>query len=193
MRYARIEDGIVREIGNFVQQPVFHESILWVSLDGRDDVREGWGHTKEDLYDVFTPPVIALQDAVRAKSADIASAFAQCEAAGYTPIDGPGAGKAFQIDERSQMRIGTMGAKAGLVVAGVAGATWNPEGVKWVATDNSEPAFTPEEFVPFADAVSNKVIAMRLRYRALKNELIAAAETGQVANVNAVDHTTGWP
>lgn len=192
MRYARIEDGLVREIGNFENAPVFHPSIKWVSLEGRDDVAVGWGHDNDDEVDLFTPPVVALQDAVRAKSFQISAAFAACEAAGYTPPDGPGAGKVFQLDERSQGRLTSMASKAGLVIAN-AGATWPDGGLRFIASDNSEPAFTPEEFVVFADGASNRVIAMRLRYRELKNELLAAIATGEIANVNAVDHTAGWP
>lgn len=193
MRYARIEGGFVREIGNFTDPPVFHPSIKWVSLEARDDVAVGWAFEEEDEVNVFSPPVVALSDAVRAKSMLIAAAFAQCQSAGYTPVDGPGAGKAFQLDDASQMRIGTMGAKAGLVTLGVEGATWPEGGLNWVATDNSERTFTPPEFVLFADAVSNKVIAMRLRYRELKNELALAAATGNAETVNAIEHAVGWP
>lgn len=193
MRYARIEGGFVREIGNFTDAPVFHPSIKWVSLEGRDDVAVGWAFEEEDEVNVFSPPVVALSDAVRAKSMQIAAAFAACQAAGYTPTDGPGAGKAFQIDDASQMRLGLMGSKAGLVVAGVAGATWWEDGLKFVAADNSEPVFTAAEFVPFADAVSIKIAAMRLRYRSLKNELAIAAATGNAETVNAIEHAAGWP
>jgi len=53
MRYARIEDGVVREIGEFPSiEGRFHPSLVWVKIPQDQEVGEGWSYQSGE----FLPP-----------------------------------------------------------------------------------------------------------------------------------------
>lgn len=127
--------------------------------------------------------VLPLAAAKAARLAEVAAELAQRNAAGFAH-----GGKVFQIDDASQARITALAVKASLVIGGVAGASW-PQGFRFIAADNTGAPFDAAGFVGFADAASNIVIARRLRARALKDAIVAAADATALA---AIDVTAGW-
>lgn len=132
-----------------------------------------------------SPDLAALRlgDAKSQRLRDLEQEFRRRSAAGFVY-----GGKAYQLDATSQANITAVAARAALVLSGAAGATW-PEGFAFIATDNTAVGFTAEGFVPFADAAAGRVIALRIRFRALKDQ-IAAAETE--AALAAIDLASGW-
>ena len=124
---------------------------------------------------------IALGTAKRDKAAAIASAYASAIGAGL--VHG---GALYQIDAASQQRIA---ARALLARACLDEAETWPESFGWIAADNSRPSFTAAEFWAFAVAAQNRVTALTLNARDLKDAL-AAART--VAEVEAIDASSGW-
>ena len=100
-------------------------------------------------------------------------------------------GKTFQIYDASQARITALAVKAVRVVGGETGATWD-DGFVFIAADNSSVPMTAAEFGPFADAASNAVIALRMKARGIKDQIVAAYVAQDYAAFDAVDVTAGW-
>lgn len=125
--------------------------------------------------------LIAIGTAKREKAAAIAAAYAAAIGAGL--VHG---GALYQIDAASQQRIA---ARALLARACLDGAETWPEGFGWIAADNSRPSFTAAEFWAFAVAAQNRVTALTINARALKDALAAAATLEAVA---AIDTSSGW-
>lgn len=121
---------------------------------------------------------LSLGDAKRAKLAAAGVAFLAASKAGLSH-----GGKLFQLDESSQQNISALSTRAGLTLAGVAGVSW-PPGFAFIATDNSAVPFTAAQFVAFGNAAADRVIALRLAYRALKDSILAA-ESAQA--LDAID------
>ena len=124
---------------------------------------------------------LTIIDAKQAKAEAIAAAYAAAIGAGL--VHG---GALYQIDAASQQRIA---ARALLARACIDGAEVWPVSFGWIATDNSRPTFTAAEFWAFAVAAQNRVTALTLNARDLKDAL-AAART--VADVEAIDASSGW-
>lgn len=97
-------------------------------------------------------------------------------------------GNAYQLDDASLTRITALATRAGLAVLGVPGVTW-PADFVFIAADNSQVAFTAAQFLAFATAAADKVIALRMTFRALKDQILAAEDA---ADLEAIDITAGW-
>lgn len=140
-----------------------------------DDVPQGFvAPTEED---------ISAAVARIAKREAAAAAFAAAIAAGVTH-----AGKTFQIDDASQGRIGAEASRAAYAILGVPGIVWEP-GTVFIAMNNEQVPFTAAEFLAMAQAASNRVRAIRLNYRDMKDAIDAAPD---VAAVEAIDTGAGW-
>jgi len=124
---------------------------------------------------------LALAAAKRDKAAAISNAYASALGAGLAHN-----GTLYQIDAASQQRIA---ARALLARACIDGAEDWPDGFGWIAADNSRPPFTAAGFWAFAVAAQNRVTALTLNARALKDALGAAASLEAVA---AIDTSSGW-
>ena len=124
---------------------------------------------------------LTIIDAKQAKAGAIATAYASAIGAGL--VHG---GALYQIDAASQQRIA---ARALLARACLDGAETWPQGFGWIAADNSRPTFTAAEFWAFAVAAQNRVTALTLNARDLKDEITAART---VAEVEAIDASSGW-
>lgn len=124
---------------------------------------------------------ITIGKAKREKAAEISNAYASAIGAGL--VHG---GALYQIDAASQQRIA---ARALLARACLDGAETWPEGFGWIAADNSRPTFTAAGFWAFAVAAQNRVTALTLIARALKDSLATAASLEAVA---AIDTAAGW-
>lgn len=102
-------------------------------------------------------------------------------------------GKRFQIDDRGERRISAQAIYARACLDG--DEVWE-EGADdgWIATDNSRPAFTAQEFWDFAKVARVRVRALTLHARSLKDAVLAAAaaEGAEAADVLAIDVATGW-
>lgn len=116
---------------------------------------------------------LALAAAARAYGAQLAAGVAF-------------AGKTWQIDDASQARIASMGASAVAVLAGVAGASW-PPGFAFIAADNTATAMTAQQMLDLATAARDRVIALRVAFRALKDAILASNAP------EAIDVAAGWP
>jgi hypothetical protein len=125
--------------------------------------------------------LIAIDKAKREKAGAIAAAYAAAIGAGL--LHG---GALYQIDAASQQRIA---ARALLARACIDGAEVWPVSFGWIATDNSRPTFTAAGFWAFAMAAQNRVTALTLNARDIKDEITAART---VAEVEAIDASSGW-
>lgn len=96
------------------------------------------------------------------------------------------AGKTWQIDEASQARIAAMASAAVAVLSGVPGASW-PAGFAFIAADNSAAAMTAQQMFDLSSAARDRVIALRVAFRALKDAILAADAP------EAIDVAAGWP
>jgi len=124
---------------------------------------------------------INLARAKIAKAGAIAAAYASAIGAGL--VHG---GALYQIDAASQQRIA---ARALLARACLDNAEVWPQGFGWIAADNSRPTFTAAEFWAFAVAAQNRVTALTLNARDLKNAITAARTA---PDVEAIDASIGW-
>lgn len=124
---------------------------------------------------------LTLGNARRDKAAEISNAYAAAIGAGL--VQG---GALYQIDAASQQRIA---ARALLARACLDNAETWPQGFGWIAADNSRPTFTAAGFWAFAVAAQNRVTALTLNARVLKDALAAAATLEAVA---AIDTSAGW-
>jgi len=125
--------------------------------------------------------LIAIGKAKRDKAAEIAAAYAAAIGAGLAH-----GGALYQIDAASQQRIA---ARALLARACLDNAETWPQGFGWIAADNSRPTLTAAEFWAFAVAAQNRVTALTLNARVLKDALAAAATLEAVA---AIEASSGW-
>jgi len=126
-------------------------------------------------------PALKLIEAKRAKAAEISKTYAAAIGAGLMH-----GGALYQIDAASQQRIA---ARALLARACIDGAEAWPVSFGWIAADNSRPTFTAAEFWAFAVAAQNRVTAITLNARDIKDEITAART---VAEVDAIDASIGW-
>jgi hypothetical protein len=97
-------------------------------------------------------------------------------------------GATYQIDPLSRQNIAAWGSIALGVAANVPGLTW-PPGFVWVAADNTSIPYTAADFLVFAQAAANRVTALVLNARGLKDAVTAATTAQALA---AVDPSKGW-
>lgn len=76
-------------------------------------------------------------------------------------------GKAYQLDDVSQSRIQARALFARSCLDG--NETW-PEDFGWIASDNTRPTFTAQQFWDFAKAAQDRVTALVLHARVLKDD-----------------------
>lgn len=99
-------------------------------------------------------------------------------------------GKAYQLDVASWVMISSLAANAALCIAGAPGVSWDLGDPGYLATDNTYTPFAmPQDFLPFATAAKQRIMALREHYRGLKDQIIAAAD--QTA-LDAIDLSAGW-
>lgn len=181
MPYVIIRDGIVENVVqwdgdvNKWQPP---EGTQAIAYSGR--VSPGWAWVNGAPVEP-PAPAVPLAEAKRAKLQSVAAELANRNATGFLYQ-----GKVYQLDDASQARITGLAVKADRFVAGAAGSTWSGT---FIAADNTATTFTAAAFGAFADAASNVVISRRLNARALKNQILAAADQ---ASLDAIDITSGW-
>jgi hypothetical protein len=126
----------------------------------------------------------ALNDLKVARMREVGAELAKRMAAGFVYRL-----NAYQLDDDSQARITALAFKAQRMVDARPGTTWDANFV-FLAADNTAVSFTAANFLPFADAASNVVIARRIKARQLKDTILAAADAAALA---AIDITAGWP
>lgn len=183
MKFARVDNGIVVELGEFEAAPKMHPSLQWIALDPQPNgaqVAIGWTWANN----AFAAPVPTLDQARAEKVAAIGAAYEARIAAGYTWN-----GKLFEIDNDSRANINGAGSMASALVASGAAAQW-PADFGWVAADNTIVPMTAAQVIAFGLAVGFYYSGVVLRERILGNAVAAAADLAAVA---AIDIATGWP
>jgi hypothetical protein len=143
------------------------------------------GFAEEFLADDHADMVaLALNKSKQAKIAAAGQEYGKRLAAGVSH-----GGKVYQIDDASQQRIGAMASRALAVISGVNGATW-PDGFVFIAADNSTVEMTAAQMYALAEAASDRVIALRVAFRTIKDSIVAASDA---AALDAIDITANWP
>lgn len=96
-------------------------------------------------------------------------------------------GNPYDIDEKSQIAI------SGLAQAAAANIA-NPGSVPlpgfWIDANNNRQALTAAQYYAMASAIGNYVSGCRLRFRTIKDAILAQTT---VAAVEAIDVTAGYP
>jgi hypothetical protein len=200
MTYALVRDGIVENV--IVLDPAMLEAVpetktrqyidgpvvvvpgrpAWkppegTSLHPFEGAAEiGWQWNDGAPAPVPLPPDVALRQAKERALGEVASAVEAATNAGLKFN-----GKMFQIDPVSQNRIMALALFARACLDG--GETW-PADSGWIATDNTRPLFTAQQFWDFAVEAMARVAEITLTARARKDAVIAAKD---IDAVNAVD------
>lgn len=121
MRYAQIQDNRVHWIFESDEPPDFAPYIAIVSLEGRDEVREGWTYSGDGGGAFSPPPEPALEDLASVKRAEIWRAgdaiLAQVKA-NFTEAEIESWSK--QEQGAKDIRAGAAGTDAALFVASIA-------------------------------------------------------------------------
>jgi hypothetical protein len=98
-------------------------------------------------------------------------------------------GTRFELNEKSQSKIGDMALRAALALIPGMGVPW--VALDFVAADNSVVTFEEAtDFLPFAVAAANMAQTL-FAYRTGLKQACRAAENSE--DLAAIDITTGWP
>jgi hypothetical protein len=205
MKYALVRDGVVENLIELDPELLIDVPYSKVPNEEGDDwivtparpawqppqgttlheagmpIEVGWQWNDGDPAPLPKDAGLALTEAKARALAEVAAAH---DAAINAGLDFEG--KNYQIDTVSQGRIL---ARALFARACLDGAGEWPEDFGWIATDNTRPTFTAEQFWAFANDAQMRVTEITLNARALKDAVLAAAD---LEAVEAIDPYSGW-
>lgn len=146
MRFARLENNIVKEIFEGDSLPEFHPSFVWISDIG-DSVSEGWVYDGEDFS---SPEDLKTIDEVRIeKIAEVKALRSEKYQSGFVYNE-----KTFQCDIEAQKDM------TAIMVQFLGGAT-NPHGGAWRASDNESVTMNDSQVQAFIQATFNYVYSVK--------------------------------
>jgi|GEM_PF-6808547 len=185
MKWARIENNIVKEIVDIDPIGRFHPDLVWVACG--EEVIENY--TYDAVSQTFSAPVVSLE----VKKAD------KCKKVDEFKTDKLDAGKTYngnpyQCCKDSQFEIMARFNYAVQSKADAVTFPWSgqPEHFdKWRDSNNVTQTFaTPDDYIAFAKAINSHCNLIALKAMALKDSINACTS---IAQVDAIDINTGWP